>query len=415
MAAILPVRPRAPRGRRRPGRPCNLDVDRQAPCTILRMRPILTTGIAAAALLVAALTALAAAPAAPAATASLTSRQAQARELDRQVRELEHRYDGLQERYRGTQYELQRIQRQVAEAQRVVQATRRDLGVASQRLAGRADAIYRTGSSSELSELVGGGSFQDFFDRVDTRRRIGAQDATVLERVEALNRKVEQRERVLREARVRAAAATRRAQAAKDRMERILGERQARLESVNADIRQIMEAQRRAAEARAAARARASAAQARADAAAERPDGSTTSDAASSSSGSSSPSSTASIPLPPGSGTAARAASIAMTRLGSPYLWAASGPDRFDCSGLVTWAFAQAGRPGLPHSTYALINMGVEVPLDQLQAGDLVFSASIGHMGIYIGGGSFVHSPRSGDVVKVTSMSSYTIARARRI
>ena len=79
------------------------------------------------------------------------------------------------------------------------------------------------------------------------------------------------------------------------------------------------------------------------------------------------------------------------------------------------WAFAQAGRPGLPHSTYALINMGVEVPLDQLQVGDLLFASHLGHMGIYVGNNSFVHAPRSGDVVKVTSLDDYAMGRARRL
>ena len=79
------------------------------------------------------------------------------------------------------------------------------------------------------------------------------------------------------------------------------------------------------------------------------------------------------------------------------------------------WAFAQVGRSGMPHSTYSLINMGVEVPMDQLQVGDLVFPSSIGHVGIYVGNGSFVHAPRTGDVVKVTSLGDYPLQRARRL
>jgi cell wall-associated NlpC family hydrolase len=102
-----------------------------------------------------------------------------------------------------------------------------------------------------------------------------------------------------------------------------------------------------------------------------------------------------------------------MSKIGSPYVWAASGPDSFDCSGLVVWAFAQAGRPGLPHSTYSLVGMGVEVPMDQLQPGDLVFGYGDGHVGIYVGGGNMVHAPHSGDVVKVASISS--MSHARRI
>jgi cell wall-associated NlpC family hydrolase len=364
------------------------------------MRPILRSTTAAVVVLATALFVTLGAAPTPAPGATLASKQAQAAQLDAQVQKLEGRYDDLQERYRGARYELDRIRREVAQAHRVVLATRKDLGVAKDRLADRAGAIYRTGGAqSDLAELAVAGSFQDFFARVDSMRRIGVQDASVLERVELLNAKVEAREKTLRTARARAAKATARAKRDKEQMQSILDERQAALDSVNSDIRAIMEQQRREAAARAAAAARETAALA---------------DTGEQSGGSSS-SSGVSLPLPPGSSTAAQAASIAMGKIGTPYVWAASGPDSFDCSGLVMWAFAQAGRPGLPHSTYSLINMGVEVPLDQLQVGDLVFSASIGHMGIYVGNNSFVHAPRTGDVVKVTSLSDYSIARARRI
>ncbi len=367
------------------------------------MRPYL---VAAVVLVSAAFATLAAVPTTSPA-ASLASKQAQAVKLDAEVRELENEYDHLQERFRGAQYELEQIEEDVADAHRVVVATRRDLGVATGRLAERAEAIYRTGGGEDLSDLVSSGSFTDFFDRIETRRRIGDQDATVLERVERLNAQVERKERALRQARTRAAKAARAAKRAKEKMGTVLAARQEKLDGVNADIRSIMDEQRRQAAARAAAAARESAALARTD---EAPGAEP--------SGGGSPegsSSLVTVPLPPGSGVAARAANIALGKLGTPYVWAGSGPDSFDCSGLVMWAFAQAGRPGLPHSTYALINMGVEVPLDQLQVGDLLFASHLGHMGIYVGNNSFVHAPRSGDVVKVTSLDDYAMGRARRL
>jgi peptidoglycan DL-endopeptidase CwlO len=366
------------------------------------MRPYL---LAAVVLVSAAFATFAAAPSASTA-ASLASKQAQAAKLDAQVRKIESRYDHLQERYRGAEFELQRIQDEVEKAHRVVVATRRDLGVAKVNLSERADSIYRSGGGEDLADLVSAGSLTDFFDRIETRRRIGDQDANVLEKVEILNARVEAKERSLKQARTKAAAATRKARAAKEAMGKVLDERQAKLDSVNADIRAIMEEQRRIAAAKAAAAARETAALARVN---ETPGGSS---GGSSSSGSSS---FITVPLPPGSSTASAAASIAMGKIGSPYVWAGSGPDTFDCSGLVMWSFAQAGRSGLPHSTYSLINMGVEVPLDQLQVGDLVFPSHLGHVGIYVGNNSFVHAPSSGDVVKVTSLSDYSISRARRL
>jgi hypothetical protein len=94
-----------------------------------------------------------------------------------------------------------------------------------------------------------------------------------------------------------------------------------------------------------------------------------------------------------------------MAQLGKPYVWAAAGPDAFDCSGLVVYAFAAFG-VSLPHSTYALWNMGVYFSRDQLQPGDLVFFDALGPMGIYIGGGQFIHAPHTGDVVKISSMNA---------
>ena len=110
------------------------------------------------------------------------------------------------------------------------------------------------------------------------------------------------------------------------------------------------------------------------------------------------------------------AVGVAMSELGKPYVWAAAGPDSFDCSGLVVYSFAAVGK-SLPHSTYALYSMGAPVSRDQLEPGDLVFFDGLGHVGIYIGGGQFVHAPHTGDVVKVSNLdegwyaSSYVGAR----
>ena len=95
-----------------------------------------------------------------------------------------------------------------------------------------------------------------------------------------------------------------------------------------------------------------------------------------------------------------------------------SAPGGFDCSGLVMWAYAQVG-VSLPHSSYAQYGYGVPVSRDQLQPGDLVFFDGLGHVGIYIGGGQFVHAPHTGDVVKISSLDeswySATFVGARRI
>ncbi|PRZ41366.1 cell wall-associated NlpC family hydrolase [Antricoccus suffuscus] len=104
-----------------------------------------------------------------------------------------------------------------------------------------------------------------------------------------------------------------------------------------------------------------------------------------------------------GSAAAQGAVSAALSRLGMPYVWAASGPNSFDCSGLTMWAYGQVGI-GLPHSSSAQRSSGPSVSLSALVPGDLVFMP--GHVGMYIGNGNVVHAPTSGDVVKVVPLSS---------
>ena len=120
---------------------------------------------------------------------------------------------------------------------------------------------------------------------------------------------------------------------------------------------------------------------------------------------------------PEGIGTAPPAVwggvvAIAMQYLGVPYVWGGASPSGFDCSGLVVYAFAQAGRPGLPHYTGSLWQMGVPSPATSSQPGDLVFFNGLGHMGIYIGGGQMIHAPHTGDVVKISDITAATTSPA---
>lgn len=105
-----------------------------------------------------------------------------------------------------------------------------------------------------------------------------------------------------------------------------------------------------------------------------------------------------------GTGEGAIAVQAALTRVGSPYSWGASGPGAFDCSGLVMWAFQQAGI-SLPHSSYALAAGGTPVSRDQLQPGDVVnFYSDASHTGIYVGDGMVVHASTYGVPVKVVPL-----------
>jgi cell wall-associated NlpC family hydrolase len=117
-----------------------------------------------------------------------------------------------------------------------------------------------------------------------------------------------------------------------------------------------------------------------------------------------------------GTGTAVQAARAALSKQGSAYVWGGDGPITFDCSGLVKWAFEQAGLPGLPHSAQEQARMGRSVSQSQLQPGDLVALYSpISHIGIYVGNGFYVNAPQSGDVVKVVPVPWRHVTAMSRI
>jgi peptidoglycan DL-endopeptidase CwlO len=107
-------------------------------------------------------------------------------------------------------------------------------------------------------------------------------------------------------------------------------------------------------------------------------------------------------PVVPGAQPVQAATSV----LGTPYRWGGSGPGGFDCSGLIRWAWAQAG-VDLPHSSAAQRGATRPVGGNEVQPGDLVFyGRPVSHVAMYVGDGMIVHSPHSGDVVKVAPLGS---------
>jgi len=176
---------------------------------------------------------------------------------------------------------------------------------------------------------------------------------------------------------------------------------------INATMKAIEEMRRREAEA------------ARARAVSSAPVASKSSASSSSSSRAQVSSSHASRPSRPSRGSSAPASgnaivSYAYNFLGVPYKWAANGPNSFDCSGFTCYVYGHFGI-GLPRTSGAQSGTGSFVSRNNLQPGDLVFFGSpVHHVGIYVGGGCYIHAPKTGDVVKVSSLSGrsdYTCAR----
>ncbi|MGC9536893.1 NlpC/P60 family protein [Streptomyces sp. UG1] len=112
---------------------------------------------------------------------------------------------------------------------------------------------------------------------------------------------------------------------------------------------------------------------------------------------------------------AAEAISYAYAKLGSPYVWGATGPDAFDCSGLTQAAYRAAGI-SLPRTTYSQIDAGRRVSRSELLPGDLVFFySSISHVGLYIGNGRMIHAPNPSAPVRVAPLDEMPFAGATRV
>ncbi|MEV0948314.1 C40 family peptidase [Rhodococcus sp. NPDC049939] len=108
-----------------------------------------------------------------------------------------------------------------------------------------------------------------------------------------------------------------------------------------------------------------------------------------------------------------RAVEAAHTKLGAPYSYGAAGPNSFDCSGLVQWAYKQAGLD-VPRTSYQQAAAGAVVPMSDLRVGDVISFYGGSHSGLYAGNGNVIHASTSGQPVKLAPLASMPVDEARR-
>ena len=330
-----------------------------------------------------------------------------------QVQQLDSSLERAVEAYNFATVKLNRVRADLKANHAQLQVAKQSLKRAQDTLSARLVSLYTSGGQSDsLEVLLGASSLDDLVNRFNTANRISAQDSHVLTQVVHLENEVKAREVRLKHANAQAAALVRQRASDKASIEGQLSARRTLLSSIRGQIAHL-QAQEAAREAQLrrqlAARLAAQQQQAPATALA-----STVAPVVSPDSGSA-PAPAPVGPAPPP--THSSVVSIAMHYLGTPYVWGGASPSGFDCSGLVMYVFAQVG-VSLPHSSYAQYGMGSPVSRDQLQPGDLVFFDGLGHVGIYVGGGSFIHAPHTGDVVRISSLSGWyasTYVGARRI
>jgi cell wall-associated NlpC family hydrolase len=335
----------------------------------------------------------------PAAAVTIAEKRAEAQQVAGQLAALDNQLGDLQERFRYSVLRYRELDGHVKKLTGDLHAQELALDVAQKRLYRHAVSVYEHGSTdSGLLHLARAKSFSDFLDRLDTVRLVNQQDVDILTRIKTLRRAVIKRRAELKEARAEQAKIVAVRKKTRDQMAKKVAKKQSILNGITAELRQMVAAEQAAARERAIAAARAAAEQYLANGGGGGGGGGVSPgvDLGAAMAG-------AGIAPPPG-GWSSDAVRSAMAQLGTPYVWAGSAPGGFDCSGLISYAYGKAGK-ALPHSSYALWNSGTHVSRDQLQEGDLVFFSGLGHVGMYIGGGKFVHAPHTGDVVKVSSLN----------
>ncbi|TFV52026.1 C40 family peptidase [Blastococcus sp. TF02A-35] len=270
-----------------------------------------------------------------------------------------------------------------------------ELAAAQQSVRAVARTAFTGESMGSFQAMMTSGSADEFVSRVTTLQTIAGHQTGIVERAAAANVAAAQ-------AQATAQQAATEAQATYDAVAAQQADLQKQIDDFKAQFNRLSAEERQAAVAQAAHPAAA-------EDAGERPEGTRASR------------DDRQAPAPSGpvvanSQAAQVAVDTAMAQRGKPYVWAASGPRSFDCSGLTQFAYRAAGI-SLPHSSRSQSGMGQAVSRDQLQRGDLVFFyRPVSHVGIYIGNGQMVHAPTSGDVVKVAPLDSVGgYSGARRI
>ncbi|GAA3811985.1 NlpC/P60 family protein [Streptomyces phyllanthi] len=286
--------------------------------------------------------------------------------VDRLYEEAEkatEKYNGAKEKQEKLQKEISTLQDNVARGQEDLNKLREGIGLA-------ASAQYRTGGIDSSVQLFLSSDPDDYLDKASTLDQLSAQQ------VESL-KKIQEKQRSLAQQR----------QEASEKLEDL------------ADTRETLgkkkkEVQAKLAQAQKLLNSLTAAEKAALDAADERASRESQRDALGGGGSAA-------------SGRAAEAYAAAQSQIGKPYVYGASGPSSYDCSGLTSWAYAQAG-VAIPRTSQAQASAGTRIySQSELKVGDLViFYGDLHHVGFYAGNGQVLHAPRTGTVVRYESINN---------
>jgi len=303
-------------------------------------------------------------PATPAIAATKAQKMAQARAVKADIDRIDNQVSNAEENYLVASARHAALLKQEQAAQRKLTKARKRINVLQTHLGTRASDMYRTGPLGFIDVLLGSRSFDALATTWDVLKSLNRDDAKAVAEMKVVKAEAAaaRKEFAAKEKAAKHQQAIKNQQLASARS--ALASRKAKLKGIEREINQIEAAQ--------AAAARAS---------------------SGGGGGGNYPN-----PTIPAHGNVVQ---YARSRLGCPYVWAASGPSSFDCSGLMMWCYRQVGI-SLPHSSRAQINCGQRVSRANLAPGDLVFFGSpIHHVGMYIGGGQMIEAPYTGARVRI--------------
>jgi peptidoglycan DL-endopeptidase CwlO len=334
-------------------------------------------------------------PATPA-PPQIEAKEAEAGQVLEQIHELDANLEHVIEAYNAAEVELDKIIAAQKLNEKRLEIARSNLGSAQNTLETRLVELYQNGSPDLVEILLGSSSLDEILDGIETASRVTEQDTQILAEVRKFQAEIKEREAELEAAREKQEQVVAEQEAKREEIEATLAQRQQLLDSIRDQIAELKAAERRRqARLRAEAEARLEAQQ---QAAASSGGGGGSSSGGGGGGGGGG--------NPPASQYGGGVVGIAMQYLGTPYQWGGSSPGGFDCSGFVYYVFSRVG-VSLPRTVSAQYAVGAPVSRSALQPGDIVFFNGLGHDGIYIGGNQFIHSPHTGDVVKISSITGY--------
>ena len=324
---------------------------------------------------------------------NVDAKRAQAQDVLDQIQAIDSQLSHAIEAYNLANVKLDAINADLKANARHLKIAKSSLHNAQAHLSKRLVSLYVNGTGGNTLEvLLGAESLDDLLSRMDAVERVSDQDARVLREVKSFRAEVKQRKLRLGRARVAQAQVVASKAGQRRSIEGQLAERQRMLSSIKSEIASLEAAERlRQQRLETQARARLAATTAQRQAGVEDQQASLFGPVEA-------------VLAPPPDARYGGVVGIAMQYLGVPYLWGGASPSGFDCSGFLMYVYAKVG-VSLPHNAAMQYGLGTAVSKDQLAPGDLVFFDGLGHNGMYIGGGQFIHAPHSGDVVKISSLS----------